>query len=82
MKGTVVTVQRLAHRLAHGLAASEPARRVTSWERQRRWETAELKDHQQREAEDQLQRHSRLILLECTHSSLEVPDLEVHVQGT
>ena len=78
MKDTVVTVQRLAH----GLAASEPAKRVTGWERQRRWETAELKDHQQRETEDQLQRHSRLTLLECTHSSLEVPDLEVRVQGT
>lgn len=61
MKGTVVNSTAAGTRgLAHRLAASELARRVTGWERQRRWETVKLKDRQQRETADQLQHHSRL----------------------
>ena len=31
----------------HGLASSKQVRRVTDWRRERRWEMAELKGHQQ-----------------------------------
>ena len=63
----MVTVQQLVH----GLASSEQARRVTDRGRERRWETVELKDSQQWETEDPLQRHSHLTLMERTHAIFE-----------
>ena len=38
------TVQQLAYR---GVALGEQTRRVTDWKRERRWEMAKMKDHQQ-----------------------------------
>ena len=46
-----------------GLALSERARSVTDWRRERRQEMAELKDHQQQEAEGKLQHPSCLTLM-------------------
>ena len=46
--------------LAHGLASSEQARRVTDW---RRWEMVQLKDRQPQEMESKLKFHSSLTLM-------------------
>ena len=72
-------MEGMVQQLVHGLASSEQARRVTDQGRERRWERVELKDRQQWETEDPLQRHSHLTLMERTHASLKVPNLEVRV---
>ena len=47
--------------------------------RKRRWETVELKDHQQEETEGKLQLHSRLMLVQRMFAFLKVCNLKVHM---
>lgn len=49
--------------------------------KERRQETVELKGHQQWEMQGQLQRHSRLTLMDRTSAPLEVHNLKVWVWG-
>ena len=64
-----------------GLALTEQTR-VAGWRRERRWETAELRNRQQQVADGKLQSHSHLTSMEPTRVSLKERNLKVRVRMT
>ena len=66
LRSGVITVPMAGEQ---GLALSE---QITSWGKERRWETEELKGHQQQELEGELQFPSHLPPIGCTGASLQV----------